>query len=110
MDSELYPEHYRKTSDNVKGSNSETPEPFCIGLIEDIKESASNELKIKVRKFYRPENTHKGFLLAYQQDLNQLYWSEEGKAYLVFVVGISCRCFVSTFFMLQYKFYFVLLR
>lgn len=80
MDDDLYPEHYRKTSDNIKGSNSETPEPFCIGLIEEIRESsASKELKIKVRKFYRPENTHKGSLLTYQHDLNLLYWSDEGK-------------------------------
>lgn len=82
VDNELYPEYYRKTSDNVKGSNLETPDPFGIGLIEEIIES--KELKIKVRKFYRPENTHKGILLAYQQDLNLLYWSDEGELFVFF--------------------------
>lgn len=37
------------------------------------------ELKIKVNKFYRPENTHKGIMLSEQTDLNKLYWSDEGE-------------------------------
>lgn len=77
VDEELYPEYYRKTSDNIKGSNLETPEPFCVGLIEEIIEHPA-EVKLRIRKFYRPENTHKGISLAYQRDLNFLYWSNEG--------------------------------
>lgn len=84
VDAELYPEYYRKTSDSMKGLGTETPHPFCIGLIQEIKENSEKELLIKVRKFYRPENTHKGMLLWYQQDLNVLYWSDEGINFSIF--------------------------
>lgn len=73
VDPQLYPEHYRKRWDN---SEMEMLQPFCIGIIEEIQENP--KLSIKVRKFYRPENTHKGVILWYQQDLNLLYWSDEG--------------------------------
>lgn len=79
VDSEVYPEYYRKISESIKGSNSETPQPFCIGIIEEIKDNSKDKLVIKVRKFYRPENTHKERIHWYQQDLNLLYWSDEGK-------------------------------
>lgn len=98
IDESLYPEYYRKNLESIKGSNLETPNPFCIGLIEEILDSKS-DLKIKVRKFYRPENTHKGMLLAYYQDLNLLYWSFEevtlpfskvhGKCYIAYGDGLN---------------------
>lgn len=80
VDEDVYPEYYRKSSiESLKGLNGEKPQPFCIGLIEEIKKSEQKKIPlIKVRKFYRPENTHKSMLLWYQQDLNMLYWSEEG--------------------------------
>lgn len=93
VDNDLYPEYYRKTSDAIKGSNSDTPEPFCIGLIEEIREAPLNEIKIKVRKLYRPENTHKGVFLAYQQDLNLLYWSEEEK--VIPFNSVVGKCYVA---------------
>lgn len=34
-DEELYPEKYRKT-ENIKGSNNDTPDPFCIGHVVGI--------------------------------------------------------------------------
>ena len=99
-DDDLYPEFYRKSSDHVKGSNNDTPEPFQIGFINAIyatttdKLVAPNDIWIKVNKLYRPENTHKGASLVQQVDLNMLYWSEEicnvrfvdviGKCYLVY--------------------------
>lgn len=76
MEKDLYPEYYRKNADSVKGSNLETPEPFHLGLIEEIIDSSS-ELQVKVRKLYRPENTHLGMTKSYHYDLNMLYWSEE---------------------------------
>lgn len=78
VDSELYPEYYRKMTDGVKNVSAEVPQPFCIGMITEIKEDLEKVVQIKVRKFYRPENTHKSVLLSYQQDLNLLYWSDEG--------------------------------
>ncbi|XP_066590215.1 DNA (cytosine-5)-methyltransferase 1-like isoform X2 [Prorops nasuta] len=100
VDEEMYPEFYRKSSDHVKGSNYDTPEPFHVGYISSIyatttsKLVAPNEIYIRVNKLYRPENTHKGLVLMQQLDLNMLYWSDEtvnvrsseiaGKCYIVY--------------------------
>uniref|UniRef100_A0A8C3AVK8 DNA (cytosine-5)-methyltransferase n=1 Tax=Cyclopterus lumpus TaxID=8103 RepID=A0A8C3AVK8_CYCLU len=84
VDEDLYPEYYRKSSDYIKGSNLDAPEPFRIGRIKEIfchKRSNgkpdSSEVKLRLYKFYRPENTHKGVKASYHTDINQLYWSEE---------------------------------
>lgn len=84
VDEEVYPEFYRKTSDNIKGSNNETEDPFCIGYIlevftniKDKSKMTISDIKLKVQKLYRPENTHKGNTLSQQLDLNVVYWSEE---------------------------------
>lgn len=59
MDENLYPEHYRKYSDYIKGSNLDAPEPYRIGRIKAIhcgkKNGKANEADIKIRlnKFYR---------------------------------------------------------
>lgn len=60
MDEDLYPEYYRKSSDYIKGSNLDAPEPFRIGRIKEIyctkrsngKPDAS-EVKLRIYKFYR---------------------------------------------------------
>lgn len=80
----MYPEYYRKTSDRIKGSNQETPEPFCIGYISGIfseckeKILRQDQIHLHVTKLYRPENTHKDANAVHQLDLNLLYWSSEG--------------------------------
>ncbi|XP_076172771.1 DNA (cytosine-5)-methyltransferase PliMCI [Ptiloglossa arizonensis] len=100
VDEDMYPEYYRKSSDHVKGSNYDTPEPFHIGYIKAIyattnnKLVASSDVWIKINKMYRPENTHKGLTLMQQVDLNMVYWSDEvcdvtfsevvGKCYLAY--------------------------
>ena len=68
----------------MKGSNELCPEPFRIGQILEIytkkiagSKADMSEIKFKVLKFYRIENTHKGHQAAYHNDLNKLYWSEE---------------------------------
>lgn len=59
MNETLYPEHYRKYSDYIKGSNLDAPEPYRIGRIKEIhcgkKKGKVNEADIKIRlnKFYR---------------------------------------------------------
>ncbi|XP_018573692.1 DNA (cytosine-5)-methyltransferase 1 [Anoplophora glabripennis] len=93
VEESLYPEFYRKKSDNIKGSNIDTPEPFTIGLIEEIQKQ-NNSIKIKTRIFYRPENTISSIFLSHVKDLNFLYYTEEvittsfenvaGKCYLAF--------------------------
>lgn len=84
VDEEVYPEFYRKTSDSIKGSNEETTSPFCVGYIvkvftnlKDNSKLTVDDIKLKVQKLYRPENTHKGITLSQQVDLNVVYWSEE---------------------------------
>uniref|UniRef100_A0A673C4R3 DNA (cytosine-5)-methyltransferase 1 n=1 Tax=Sphaeramia orbicularis TaxID=375764 RepID=A0A673C4R3_9TELE len=84
VDEELYPEYYRKSSDYIKGSNLDAPEPFRIGRIKEIfchrrsnGKPDTSEVKLRLYKFYRPENTHKGVKSSYHTDINQLYWSDE---------------------------------
>ncbi|XP_047387721.1 DNA (cytosine-5)-methyltransferase 1 isoform X2 [Sciurus carolinensis] len=84
VDEDLYPEHYRKYSDYIKGSNLDAPEPYRIGRIKEIfctkkSNGKPNEADIKIRlnKFYRPENTHKSTSASYHADINLLYWSDE---------------------------------
>ncbi|KAH7957108.1 hypothetical protein HPB52_015343 [Rhipicephalus sanguineus] len=99
VDEDMYPEYYRKRSEYIKGSNADVPEPFKIGKIVSIyKKSGSgngkNEpemFRMRVKKFYRSENTHQPKLDA---DLCLLYYSEEeavvelnqvcGKCYVVY--------------------------
>jgi len=81
-DEQMYPEVYRRGNDYVKGSNVDIAEPFKIGCILRIEQTKGSygdnkDLKLTVRKFYRPENTHKGILATYSSDLNMIYWCDE---------------------------------
>lgn len=60
VDEELYPEYYRKSSDYIKGSNLDAPDPFRVGRIKEIfchKRSNgkpdTSEVKLRLYKFYR---------------------------------------------------------
>ncbi|KAJ8981449.1 hypothetical protein NQ317_000124 [Molorchus minor] len=68
--------YIEKKIDINKGSNLDTPEPFTIGLIEDIK-NQKNDIKIRVRMFYRPEDTREAHFSAYVKDINYLYWTQD---------------------------------
>lgn len=65
VDEDLYPEYYRKSSDYIKGSNLDAPDPFRVGRIKEIfchrrsngKPDAS-EVKLRLYKFYRYEPQH----------------------------------------------------
>lgn len=93
----MYPEHYRKSSEHVKGSNVTTPEPFCIGFISSIvtrsrdKLVASSDICLRVKKMYRPENTHRDAGLSHQLDLNQIYWTDEGNNFIICSKPITPR-------------------
>ncbi|CAK8688847.1 unnamed protein product [Clavelina lepadiformis] len=79
LDEDEYPEYYRKST-YVKGSNELVAKPFRIARIISIycpASSKSDNVKLKVTKFYRPENTHKSLKSTYYSDLNLLYWSDE---------------------------------
>lgn len=78
VDENVYPEFYRK-SENIKGSNNTTPQPFIVGIVENIENSSKNGIKIKARLFCRAENTINSGKLAHIKDLNYLYYTEVGK-------------------------------
>ena len=78
-----YTEKYRKT-ETIKGSNLDTPEPFCIGYVVGVscvgiinKRLSPTEVRLKVVKMYRPGNTHLGAEAAFRSDWNMVYWSNE---------------------------------
>ncbi|KAG9430318.1 DNA methyltransferase 1a [Apis mellifera carnica] len=105
VDEDMYPEFYRKSSDHIKGSNFDTPDPFCIGYINKIFANTNDmlvspsDINIMVNKLYRPENTHKSSTLMEQADLNMVYWSNEvcnikfikvvGKCYLTYSENLN---------------------
>ncbi|XP_028404799.1 DNA (cytosine-5)-methyltransferase 1-like isoform X2 [Dendronephthya gigantea] len=100
QDELMYPERYRKSSDYIKGSNDDVPQPYRIGEILTILSRPSYSLKeetpdirLKVRKFYRPGNTHKGAECGYRTDYNLLYWSSEEAT--VDIAMLVNKCFVS---------------
>lgn len=60
VDEELYPEYYRKSSDYIKGSNLDAPQPYRIGRIKEIfcnkrsnNKSNTAEVKLRLYKLYR---------------------------------------------------------
>ncbi len=60
VDENLYPEYYRKSSDYIKGSNLDAPEPFRVGRIKEIfcnrrcdLKPDRMEVKLRLYKFYR---------------------------------------------------------
>ncbi|XP_044758419.1 DNA (cytosine-5)-methyltransferase 1-like isoform X2 [Coccinella septempunctata] len=77
VDSDLYPEYYRKVAENVKGSNVDTPETFIIARIEEIKHMEKEDTKLRVRIFYRPQHVKCSVNLIYEKDLNYVYWTEK---------------------------------
>ncbi|XP_045468881.1 DNA (cytosine-5)-methyltransferase 1-like isoform X2 [Harmonia axyridis] len=77
VDADLYPEYYRKVAENVKGSNSDTPDTFVIARIEEIKYKEKEDTKLKVRIFYRPQHVKGSIHSIYEKDLNLVYWSEK---------------------------------
>ncbi|PKU28515.1 hypothetical protein llap_21181 [Limosa lapponica baueri] len=65
VDEELHPEHYRKYSEYIKGSNLDAPDPYRVGRIKEIfcnirSNGKPNEADIKLRiyKFYRLKILH----------------------------------------------------
>lgn len=82
VDEELYPEYYRKSSDYIKGSNLDAPDPFRIGRIKEIfchrrsnGKPDSSEVKLRLYKFYRLKTLqllswHSAFTLQQVADLS----------------------------------------
>ncbi|XP_039753119.1 DNA (cytosine-5)-methyltransferase PliMCI-like isoform X2 [Pararge aegeria] len=83
VDEDVYPEYYRKSDNNLRGSNVDTGEPFCVGHIAAVAAAGDGPLVVpqdiylRVNILYRPENTTSRF--PHHEDLNVVYWSEEIK-------------------------------
>ena len=82
-DAKTYPEAYRKNK-YVKGSNDNCPDPFLVARIIAIYakdgvngKAEQKSLKLKIGKFYRPEDTHRGVTAGYQSNFNVLFWCDE---------------------------------
>ncbi|XP_074116994.1 DNA (cytosine-5)-methyltransferase 1-like [Sminthopsis crassicaudata] len=80
VNEEQYPEYYRKHSEYIKGSKQNAPEPYRVGQIKEIfceNESNGTAIKLRINKFYRPENTHRCSINKFSEDIHLLYWSSE---------------------------------
>ena len=75
VDPVMYPEHQRKL-DVYEGDNSDAWELFQIVRLEQIV-STGRDLYIRVRKLYRPHDTHMTHEEARTKSLTVLYWTDE---------------------------------
>lgn len=81
IDEDVYTEFYRKSDNNLRGSNIDTGEPFCVGYITAVTVAGDGPLVVpqdiylRVNVLYRPENTTSRF--PQHEDLNVVYWSDD---------------------------------
>ena len=77
-DPKLYPEDWRKP-DIYKGDHVDTFDPFQVVRLEELREMDGY---VRVRKLYRPHDTHMRVSDARGKPYTILYWSEEiGRLY-----------------------------
>ena len=74
VDPNLYPEHWRKP-EVYEGDYNDTWEPFQIVRLEEIVQNGE-ETYIRVRKMYRPHDTHMTNEEARAKPLTELFWSD----------------------------------
>ncbi len=90
-DKARYPELYRlKEGRRFKGSHDGNV-PFDIGQVLVIRKTSDGMIKLQVRLFYRPENTHWGEEFATTQHPHRLYWSYEEQTVDIDVVLGVCH-------------------
>ena len=75
VDPIIYPEHWRKP-DVYRSDHHNTCEPYQIVRLEQIVGKGRN-LHIRVRKMYRPHDTHLSIEEARKKPLTVLYWTDE---------------------------------
>ena len=74
VDPKVYPEHWRKR-DEYEGDHHDTWDPFQIVRLEQIVNK--NDVYLRVRKLYRPHDTHLVHEEARTKAYTCLYWTEE---------------------------------
>uniref|UniRef100_T1J9Q0 DNA (cytosine-5-)-methyltransferase n=1 Tax=Strigamia maritima TaxID=126957 RepID=T1J9Q0_STRMM len=87
VDEDKYPEYYRKAKSKESLS---TCEPYRIGEIVAIY-TLRKEVGVRIRKFYRPENTHLGKQATYAADFNLLYMSNEETNVNISAIVSKCK-------------------
>ena len=87
-DPKRYTEFWRFQRHSLKGTHTHTADPFRVAVVEGI-ETRSGNIFVKVRKLFRPEDTHMArprkrdeglqYNLDYvmKEDINKVYWSNE---------------------------------
>jgi len=73
VDPKIYPEHWRKKDEYEE---EETWDPFQVVRLEEIVKERQ-ETCIRVRKLYRPHDTHMKHEVARTKAYSCLYWTEE---------------------------------
>ncbi|GBP47570.1 DNA (cytosine-5)-methyltransferase 1 [Eumeta japonica] len=97
VDESVYTEYYRKSDNNLRGSNVDTGEPFCVGHIDAVISRGSDilvapqDIYLRVNVLYRPENTTREF--PHQEDLNLVYWSDEIREVPISAVMGPCHLY-----------------
>lgn len=82
-DETLYPEKYRKKTGKSE-ENDWSAEPFDVCYVcEMFSEKSTIEKRedvfLRLKRYFRPLNTHLNKKEAESKDLNLLYWSDEGR-------------------------------
>ena len=75
VDPKMYPEHWRKP-EQYEGDHADTWEPFQIVRLEEVVNNGRGCF-IRVRKMYRPHDTHLSHEEARTRPLTELFWSGE---------------------------------
>ena len=75
VDSKMYPEHWRKPA-AYESDHVDTWQPFQVVRLEQVVKTRS-EFFIRVRKLYRPHDTHLSHKEARTKPYSLLHWSEE---------------------------------
>ena len=71
----MYPEHWRKP-EVYEGDHNDTWDPFQVVRLEEIANNG-RDVFIRVRKMYRPHDTHLKHEEARKKPLTMLYMSDE---------------------------------
>ena len=75
VDPAMYPEHWRKP-EVYEGDHNDTWDPFQVVRLEEIVNNG-RDVFIRVRKMYRPHDTHLKHEEARKKPLTMLYMSDE---------------------------------
>ncbi len=82
VDRNVFTEYYRFDGSRAGEAAEQLPDPFLLAVVEGITQATPlSEVKLRVRKLYRPENVYPGAVGApdhvHRSDFNLVYWSQD---------------------------------